>query len=551
MKFNFSANKLKGKEKRLQRFFEIVPGFASWTIIIGMLILAFRAPIVAAVLIIAFDLYWLLRLLYLTLFLICSYFRLSSEKETDWMGRVRGIDSLSEYELSLKEQKAEGGLKEKVSLFFLRREIKKLGKIGTKRAQSKDLYHLVLIPIAKETQDIVEPGLKSIALSDFPPNRIMVVLAVEERADEEIKTDARRLLRRYKGKFFDMKIVVHPDGRVGEAKAKGANATFAAKETAKYFSKKKIPFEHVIVSCFDSDTVVKPDYFASLTYYFQVCPERERASFQPVPVYNNNIWDAPGITRVLETGSSFFQLVEATNPEKLVTFSSHSMSFKALVDAGYWPVDMISDDSAIFWKAFIHFDGKYKVVPMYTTLSMDAVVAENWMQTIKNVYKQKRRWAWGVENFPIVMRAFMKDKNIPLFFKMKHAFKLFEGHIAWATWAFLLTFVGWLPAIFASRAFSHSVLYYSAPRIMGTIFNLASFSLITSIVLSILLLPKKKEKHSIAKRIGYAFEWLLIPFTMVFLSALPSLDAQTRLMFGKYMTFWVTDKKKKTPKRGK
>jgi len=551
MKFNFSANKLKGREKRLQRFFEIVPGFASWTIIVGMLILAFRAPIIAAVLIIAFDFYWLLRLLYLTLFLICSYFRLSSEKETDWMGRVRGIDSLDEYELSLKEQKAEGGIKEKVSLFFLKREIRGLNKAGTKRSRSKDLYHLVLIPIAKETRDIVEPGLKSIALSDFPPDRIMVVLALEERADEEIKTDARYLLKHYKNKFFDMKIIVHPDGRVGEAKAKGANATFAAKETAKYFSKKKIPFENIIVSCFDSDTVVKPDYFASLTYYFQVCPERERASFQPVPVYNNNIWDAPGITRVLETGSSFFQLVEATNPEKLVTFSSHSMSFKALVDAGYWPVDMISDDSAIFWKAFIHFDGKYKVVPMYTTLSMDAVVAENWMQTVKNVYKQKRRWAWGVENFPIVMRAFLKDKNIPLFFKMKQAFKLFEGHIAWATWAFLLTFVGWLPAILASRAFSHSVLYYSAPRIMGTIFNLASFSLITSIVLSILLLPKKKEKHPISKRIGYAFEWLLIPFTMVFLSAMPSLDAQTRLLLGKYMTFWVTDKKKKTPKQAK
>jgi len=551
MKFNFSANKLKGREKRLQRFFEIVPGFASWTIIVGMLILAFRAPIIAAVLIIAFDFYWLLRLLYLTLFLICSYFRLSSEKETDWMGRVRGIDSLDEYELSLKEQKAEGGIKEKVSLFFLKREIRGLNKAGTKRSRSKDLYHLVLIPIAKETRDIVEPGLKSIALSDFPPDRIMVVLALEERADEEIKTDARYLLKHYKNKFLDMKFIVHPDGRVGEAKAKGANATFAAKETAKYFSKKKIPFENIIVSCFDSDTVVKPDYFASLTYYFQVCPERERASFQPVPVYNNNIWDAPGITRVLETGSSFFQLVEATNPEKLVTFSSHSMSFKALVDAGYWPVDMISDDSAIFWKAFIHFDGKYKVVPMYTTLSMDAVVAENWMQTVKNVYKQKRRWAWGVENFPIVMRAFLKDKNIPLFFKMKQAFKLFEGHIAWATWAFLLTFVGWLPAILASRAFSHSVLYYSAPRIMGTIFNLASFSLITSIVLSILLLPKKKEKHPISKRIGYAFEWLLIPFTMVFLSAMPSLDAQTRLLLGKYMTFWVTDKKKKTPKQAK
>jgi len=109
-------------------------------------------------------------------------------------------------------------------------------------------------------------------------------------------------------------------------------------------------------------------------------------------------------------------------------------------------------------------------------------------------------------------------------------------------WAFLLTFIGWLPAVFAGREFSHSVLYYTAPRISGMIFHLASLSMAASIVLSLCLLPPKKEKHSVLKRIGYAFEWLLVPFTIVFLSALPALDAQTRLMMGKYMTFWVTDK---------
>ncbi|MFQ5952564.1 MAG: hypothetical protein ACE5JK_04060, partial [Candidatus Omnitrophota bacterium] len=188
---------------------------------------------------------------------------------------------------------------------------------------------------------------------------------------------------------------------------------------------------------------------------------------------------------------------------------------------------------------------KDRVVPMYTTLSMDAVVAENWWQTIINVYKQKRRWAWGVENFPIVMRAFLRNKNMPFFQKLKCGFKLFEGHISWATWAFLLTIIGWLPAIFAGKEFSHSVFYYSAPRIAGTIFHLASISLITSIALSIWMLPKRTERHPVLMRIGFAFQWLLVPVTFIFLSAIPALDAQTRLMFGKYMTFWVTDKVKK------
>jgi len=478
----------------------------------------------------------------MTLFLILSYFRLSVEEGVDWMERVRGLDRIDAYCEDLVSRPVTGGIKKKVARFFHLQHMRWVMVRNVPRPGSTDIYHLVIVPVVKETREVLEPGIRSLAESIFPPERILVVLAMEERASGEVKKGIKEISDAYAGRFMDIVVVEHPDGTPGEARVKGANTTHAAKKAAAYFTEKKIPFGNVISSCFDADTVINPDYFASLTYYFLTCGDRERASFQPVPVYNNNIWDAPGITRVLETGSSFFQLIEATNPEKLVTFSSHSMSFRALVEAGYWPVDMISDDSAIFWKAFVHFDGRYRVVPMYTTLSMDAVVADNWWQTVKNVYKQRRRWAWGVENFPIVMRAFLAKGKIPVLAKLKCAFKLFEGHIAWSTWAFLLTIIGWLPAIFADRAFSHTVLYYSEPKIAGTIFHLASFSLITSIILSLCLLPKTKEKHHVLKRIGYAMQWFLVPVTMVFLSALPALDAQTRLLLGKDMTFWVTDK---------
>jgi hypothetical protein len=545
MKFNFTGNALTGREGALQRLFEIAPGATSWTIIIGMAVLAFLKPLAAAVIIIAFYFYWLLKLLYMTLFLILSYLRLSVERNTDWMERVRGLDRLDGYLAEIRKRPLTGDVREKISLLFHQKEVRSLKIAGGRRPLSEDIYHLVIIPVAKETQEVIEPGIVSLAEGTFPPKQIVVVLALEERANEEVKGGAGKVRDAYRDKFYDMLIIVHPDGIAGEARAKGANTTFAAKKAAEYFSERKIPFDNVISSCFDADTVVSPEYFASLTYYFLICPWRVHASFQPVPVYNNNIWDAPGITRVLETGSSFFQLIEATNPQTLVTFSSHSMSFKALVEVGYWPVDMISDDSAIFWKAFIHYDGKYQAVPMYTTLSMDAVVADTWWQTLINVYKQKRRWAWGVENFPIVMRAFLKKSGIPFLSRIKCGYKLFESHISWTTWAFLLTIIGWLPAIFAGKDFSHSVFYYSVPRITGTIFRLASLSLVTSIILSLLLLPKRRIKYAIFKRIGFALQWLLVPLTIIFLSALPALDAQTRLMLGKYMTFWVTDKKRR------
>lgn len=545
MSSHFSKQNLDRRDTILERTFEILPGLTSWSILIGMCWISFWQPLTAAVLVIAFDFYWFLRLFYMTLFLVLAYLRLSSESETDWIDRIRGIDDLDHYLEKIEKIKPPRRLKHKISDWIHRHKLKELHEIGELPPKSSQIYQLVIFSVAKELPQILEAGIMSLLDQKFPPKKIVCVIAVEERADTQIKEGIAELQTKYRCHFFDFLIFEHPDGLLGEARVKGANVTYAAKEAAKYFQAKSIPFEHIIVSCFDADTVVGSNYFSCLTYHYLIYPGRNQASFQPIPVYHNNIWEASAFARVLDIGSSFFQLIEATDSDKLVTFSSHSMSFKALVDVGYWPVDMISDDSAIFWKALIHFDGKYRAIPMYVTISMDVVSGETWWKTITNIYKQKRRWAWGVENFPIVMRGFLHNRKIPLFDKIKYAFKLFEDHVAWATWAFLLTIIGWLPAFFTGQEFSNSVLYYSAPRITSTIFNLASLALITTIILSLCLLPKRKTEFDLMKRIILTVEWLLVPIVVVFLSALPALDAQTRLMMGKYMEFWVTEKTRK------
>jgi hypothetical protein len=273
-----------------------------------------------------------------------------------------------------------------------------------------------------------------------------------------------------------------------------------------------------------------------------VTADRNRSSYQPIPVYHNNIWEAPSFARIMEIGTSFFQMIEATNPRKLVTFSSHSMSFAALVEIGYWPLDMISDDSAIFWKALIHYDGHYRFVPMYTTVSMDIATGEGWRQTLVNIYKQKRRWAWGVENFSLVARAFLKRSKIPLGQRIVYLSKLLDTFVSWATWSFLLTFISWLPAIFASREFTTSTVYYLVPRIKGTIFGLASLGVIVCMVLSHSLLPREEGRRHLWRRFVHVFEWIFMPVFILTLSAIPAIDAQTRLMLGRYMEFQVTEK---------
>ncbi len=487
---------------------------------------------------------WVLRLFYLTIFLFLSYFRLSIEKDTDWLGRIRGMDRFDNYLAETRKACHEKGWDRRLSHWLHRKDVERLKKSGNIPPRSSEIFQLVVIPVIKESPSVVAANVLSVAQNKASIRQTIVALAVEARAERSVREGMAKIADEYRDQFMEFLVVEHPDGLPGEARVKGANISYAAKAAAKYFEEHKIPFENVIVSCFDADTVVGPDYFACLTYCFMNCPDRHRASFQPIPVFHNNIWEVPGFARVVETGSSFFQLIETTDPKRLVTFSSHSMSFKALVEVGYWSADMISEDSGIFWKSYLYFDGLYHVVPMPMTLSMDIVDAGSWWGTLGSLYKQKRRWAWGVENFPLVMRGFLANKKISFYDKLQHGFKLFEGQVTWAALPFLLTFVGWLPAISAGNEFSNTVLYYNAGRFTQAIFGLSTIALLGTIIMSLRLLPEKKKKFSLFWTLIHGLEWFLVPFILVFLSAMPALDAQTRLMFNRRMEFWVSDKRR-------
>jgi hypothetical protein len=102
-----------------------------------------------------------------------------------------------------------------------------------------------------------------------------------------------------------------------------------------------------------------------------------------------------------------------------------------------------------------------------------------------------------------------------------------------------------IPTLFAGNEFPTTTVYYIAPRIRSIIFALASFGILICILTSGLLLPTEKIRRPFLRIFMHAAEWLLIPVVVLFLSALPALDAQIRLMFGKYLDFWVTDKYRK------
>jgi len=116
------------------------------------------------------------------------------------------------------------------------------------------------------------------------------------------------------------------------------------------------------------------------------------------------------------------------------------------------------------------------------------------------------------------------------------------GFHAWATNALIIAVVGWMPMLLGGDRFNSTVLSGNLPAITQNLMNIAMIGLILSAVVSSLLLPKRPAKYSIWKNIRMIFEWLLVPIVIVIFGAIPCLEAQIRLMLGRYMGFWVTPK---------
>ena len=61
-------------------------------------------------------------------------------------------------------------------------------------------------------------------------------------------------------------------------------------------------------------------------------------------------------------------------------------------------------------------------------------------------------------------------------------------------------------------------------------------------IFSLLFLPKPTQPQPWWKYCLIGLQWILIPITMIIFGSIPAIDAQTRLMLGKYLGFKVTKK---------
>ena len=141
------------KDRRIYRFFEILPGALALVTFLVFGLASKFFPVYVSIFLIVFVVFWLFRSLYYTIHLVSSYRKLRQYEKINWQEKLENIKF-------------------------------PINTLPTIKSLD-DLYHLIILPTYKEPYEIVKESLNSLINSSYDPQKLIVVLATEERAKEQ------------------------------------------------------------------------------------------------------------------------------------------------------------------------------------------------------------------------------------------------------------------------------------------------------------------------------------------------------------------------------
>lgn len=508
------------------RFWEILPGALSWSILIAPFVFSLINPNLFAFFILGFLLVWFFKGLVMSMRSIQGYNMLSKQQSLNWQLLVDDLEAGESTHPHGKNPKW---------------HIRNLARLKEYPVFCKpsEVMHALIVTLYNEPREILEPTIQSILQSKYDMKKVILVIAYEGRTGPDIEKLAKDIVKEYGSNFYHAEAVKHTLLE-GEVKGKGGNITHSGRWLKKYIERKSIDPERLIVTTLDTDNRPHHWYLTALTYTYCSTEDPRYVSYQPLPIYTNNIWDAPAPMRVIATGNSFWNIVLGLRPHMLRNFSSHAQSMAALIDTDFWSVRTIVEDGHQFWRTYFRFDGKHEVYPIFTPIYQDAVLADGYRKTLKAQFVQIRRWAWGASDIAYVAtKGFSKDSKVPKTDLIMKLARLIDSHISWATASLTILVAPLIPVVVSPDNFVANKL----PSMASTIQTVAMSGLFVSLMLSLRFLPPRPERYKRRRNIFMILQWALLPVTTLLYNSAAALYSQTRLMIGKYLgEFDVTEK---------
>lgn len=527
-----------GKRSAKYRFFEMLPGLLSYGMILLLIVLSIFSPVLAAVYLLLVVISTLVKAVGVAVRTIQGHELLKKAMRIDWARRLDELEDPKKNYERLAGTHSTGYAYEK--------HLENLKMLAAAEPgefpKPSEIYHGVIVTMYNESYEVLAPTIESVRLTTFPNERIILILAYEERGGQTTEETAKRLEKKF-GKYFkDFLLIKHPDGLKNEVIGKGGNITYAGKALWKYVEASEIKLEQVIVTMLDSDNRPHESYFDQVAYEYIVHEDRQHLSYQPVSLFMNNIWDVPAPMRVIAVGNSFWNIICSMRPHALRNFASHSQPLKALTEMDFWSVRTIVEDGHQYWRSLFYFKGDYEVLPIRAPIYQDAVLSDTLWKTLKAQFVQLRRWDYGASDVPYVaVRLFSKDRSMSFWDLFPKFLRLLDGHVTLAAVAPIVAFGGWVPLLLNHQ--SRDLLAHNLPNTVSIIQMIASIGLFVTILFSIRMLPKRPARYKKGKSVLMVLQWVLMPVVSIIYSSFAAFYAQTRLLLGKYMEkFDVTDK---------
>jgi cellulose synthase/poly-beta-1,6-N-acetylglucosamine synthase-like glycosyltransferase len=492
-----------------QRLLEILPGALTWTVLLVPVLVAFAIRLndptklwllgVGAILL---DIYWLARTAFTVRAVSRSLGALQRTEKIDWWARCAALAP------------AEG------------------------RPRPDEIVHCALIPTYTERYEVLRATVAALAAQNFPAQQR--VCAIITRVSDTGGWDNVARLREEFGDRFRSFIHIKDPLLPGIVIGKSAAMAYGGPVLKQACDELGLDPARTLVTDLDSDFRLHPQYYAYITHEFCSAEDGLTSIWQPVPVFLNNLWRVPAAIRVMATAATQWQMFLHQNPHRLVMFSSYTMSLQLLDEVGYWDADVIPEDSRFFWKSFFHYGQRLNVRPAFLPVFGDAPRARSYASTHVSQYNQIKRWAWGATDVPYVTVRMLEHPEIPLRLRARRYMNLVFNHLTWTTLPMLLFFGGALPAMID--------LDYSLSN-EATAIGIATASILTLTLLNTVRLIQV-DAAMCPKPAGWPWwrrrysdlQLFLYPIVGLALSVIPALEAQTRLMFGAYLEYTITEK---------
>lgn len=484
------------------RFFEILPGLMTWTLILFPFVAALAGIPEVIVFYVSFlTIYWSYRGVRFLYGLVVGYKRVQRDTSTDWMSKIKET--------------------------------------------GKEIPSFVYIcPIVKEGLDVLEPGIKMWAEQEIGPNRISIIFALEEKYTDVSIPNCNALIEKY-GKYFkEMRYEIHPYGIEGEVMGvKGANINYATRKFVKDLQERGENIEEYLLITCDSDMRPHPKYLSAITHKYLTDTDPTHKFFSTaIHTFNNNIWRVPPITRVFShsiTMAIFHTWV--VQKHMRATWSSYVVNLKTVHDVGYWDPTIGIDDTPFYWNAKIRLKGNFTGEEVYVPTYNDAVENETFYKSHKSLYLQQLRWGWGIIVVPITFAGLYKNKDINARQKFGMLLQLIENQLLFLTVIYTITFS--IPILSVlSKEYQFSSASYNLTKIMSYILTSLMFLNIPVYIIRRRITPPP-EGWSASRKILDFFEIALITVNMLTFGFIPHIHAQTEMMFNRFRKkYYATEK---------